>query len=247
MSGKTPSRAVFFTPYCPGTAPPSSRASASRPDSESRSSTRREVLLGEGFDRGCPGPRHLDTDRRHVRRGEPLVEAGEKARRRARLRADAAGDDDPVERHARRCRTRSSTRSAESACQSGLPAFDANSPPSRRPSSPIFRGVASAARAGRPFRARRRAGTSIGSLSARTRSGGTVPRVAQGLLDQRADAPVDRAGEYERRCSSPSIRPSSASGTRPRRRPARRAATSSGRRCASLRSRGGSSDRRSAR
>ena len=71
----------------PGAAPPSSSARASRPDCESRSSTRREVLLGERVDRRRPGPRHLDADGRHVRRGEPRVEAGEKARRRAALRA----------------------------------------------------------------------------------------------------------------------------------------------------------------
>ena len=55
----------------PATAPPSSSARASRPGLRVEVVHAREIVLGEGVDRGRPGPRHLDTDRRDVLRGEP--------------------------------------------------------------------------------------------------------------------------------------------------------------------------------
>ena len=77
-------------------------------------------VLGEGLDRGVPGRRHLDPDRRHVRRGEPVVEAGEKARRRARSAGRRCGRRRSRRAAAASLPARSSTRSADSACQSGL-------------------------------------------------------------------------------------------------------------------------------
>ena len=156
----------------------------------------REVLLGEGFDRGCPGPGHLDTDRRHVRRGEPLVEAGEKARRRARLRADAAGDDDPVERHrvvagalldqvgGKRLPERAAGLRCELAAESAAQLADLPRGGERR------KGRA-------PLQSPAQGGHLDGKLERAhpERRPGTA--VAQGLLDQRADTPVDTAGEYE--------------------------------------------------
>ena len=139
----------------------------------------------------------LGTHRGYAGRCQPGVEPGEEPRGHSRLGGHAPGDDDRVERRRivpgllldelrreelpRRAVAAGREVAARVACRG------------RR----CRRCVASAASAGRRARARRSDGRSIGSFSARMRSGASPLASSSVCSTSAADAAVGRAGEDE--------------------------------------------------